>query len=50
MILKFIFDISNLKLNLSVFQRKLLEPEEETEEEKQFRAIYKKISGDVSTQ
>lgn len=27
-------------------KRKLLEPEEETEEEKQFRAIYKKISGD----
>ncbi|KAK7907665.1 hypothetical protein WMY93_016277 [Mugilogobius chulae] len=27
-------------------KRKLLEPEEETEEEKQFRAIYQKISGD----
>uniref|UniRef100_H3CDE3 Calpain-3 n=1 Tax=Tetraodon nigroviridis TaxID=99883 RepID=H3CDE3_TETNG len=27
-------------------QRKLLEPEEETEEEKQFRAIFKKISGE----
>uniref|UniRef100_A0A674NK91 Calpain-3 n=1 Tax=Takifugu rubripes TaxID=31033 RepID=A0A674NK91_TAKRU len=28
-------------------QRKLLEPEEETEEEKQFRVIFKKISGEV---
>uniref|UniRef100_H3CDE4 Calpain-3 n=1 Tax=Tetraodon nigroviridis TaxID=99883 RepID=H3CDE4_TETNG len=27
-------------------ERKLLEPEEETEEEKQFRAIFKKISGE----
>lgn len=30
-------------------QRKLLEPEEETEEEKQFRVIFKKISGEVSS-
>lgn len=37
-------------LNLFVNpQRKLLQDEEETDEEKQFRAIYKKISGEVST-
>lgn len=35
---------------LSTLQRKLLEPEEETEEEKQFRAIYEQIAGEVSTQ
>uniref|UniRef100_A0A8D3CAK7 Calpain-3 n=1 Tax=Scophthalmus maximus TaxID=52904 RepID=A0A8D3CAK7_SCOMX len=34
--------------DLSALQRKLLEPEEETEEEKQFRAIYQQISGEVS--
>uniref|UniRef100_A0AAQ4S9I4 Calpain-3 n=1 Tax=Gasterosteus aculeatus aculeatus TaxID=481459 RepID=A0AAQ4S9I4_GASAC len=31
-------------------QRKLLQPEEETEEEKHFRAIYQKVAGEVSTQ
>lgn len=35
---------------LFVPQRKLLQPEEETEEEKQFRVIYQQIAGDVSTQ
>lgn len=30
-------------------QRKLLQAEEETDEEKQFRAIYQKIAGEVST-
>lgn len=30
-------------------QRKLFQAEEETDEEKQFRAIYKKIAGEVST-
>lgn len=35
---------------LSVPQRKLLQTEEETEEEKQFRAIYQQIAGEVSTQ
>lgn len=33
---------------LSVPQHKLIQPEEETEEEKQFRAIYKQIAGEVS--
>lgn len=35
---------------LSVSQLKLLQPEEETEEEKQFRAIYQQIAGEVSPQ
>lgn len=35
---------------LFVPQRKLLQPEEETQEEKQFRAIYQQIAGEVSAQ
>lgn len=31
-----------------VLQLKLLQPEEETEEEKNFRAIYQQIAGEVS--
>uniref|UniRef100_H2VAK9 Calpain-3 n=1 Tax=Takifugu rubripes TaxID=31033 RepID=H2VAK9_TAKRU len=33
-----------------ILRRKLLEPEEETEEEKQFRVIFKKISGEVNSE
>uniref|UniRef100_A0A7N9AK82 Calpain-3 n=1 Tax=Mastacembelus armatus TaxID=205130 RepID=A0A7N9AK82_9TELE len=32
-----------------ILRQKLLQPEEETEEEKQFRTIYQQISGEVST-
>uniref|UniRef100_H3C0K2 Calpain-3 n=1 Tax=Tetraodon nigroviridis TaxID=99883 RepID=H3C0K2_TETNG len=38
--------VEDMEIQSATGQRKLLEPEEETEEEKQFRAIFKKISGE----
>lgn len=52
-ILFFIFGTKNsvyILIFLSVPQQKRLQPEEETEEEKQFIAIYQQIAGEVSRQ